>query len=150
MTVVIAREVVTATPAALAFSYVSDYRTVPEWLFGVTRFTPTTSRLSGLGATFDVSASLGITIRSRVTVHEWVDGRVMAFESVKGFKNSSRWELMDDQGGGSTLAVRVTYDLPLGPAGKAVGKTIEPFVAAAVKRTVADLQLKLDQLSLTH
>lgn len=150
MTVVITREVATATSAALVFGYLSDYRHVPDWLFGVVRFTPTTSQLSGVGATFDAAVSLGITIKSRVVVNEWSDGRVMAFESVKGFKNSSRWEANATEDGGCRLDVRVTYDLPLGPAGKAVGKTIEPFVAAAVNRTIVDLSRNLDQLSLTN
>lgn len=150
MTVIITRELVTTTSVDCAFGYLSDYRNVPEWLFGVVRFTPTTRQLTGLGATFDASVSVGITLKSRVTVHEWVDGRVMAFTSVKGFTNSSRWEATETEDGGCRLAVQVAYELPLGPAGKAVGRTIEPFVTAAVTRTTAALKCNLDRLTLSQ
>lgn len=148
MSVVITREVLTKTPVDRAFAYLSDHQNVPEWLYGVVRFTPTTGQLTGPGATYDVAVSLGVRLTSRVRINEWTDGRVMAFESVTGFRNSSRWEAIPTDDGGCRLVVRVTYHLPLGPAGKAIGKTIEPFVNAAVTRSTADLTRNLDQLSL--
>ncbi|MCX6399343.1 MAG: SRPBCC family protein [Propionibacteriales bacterium] len=150
MTVLFERTLDSPCAPAAAWAYLVEHRAVPDWLFGVTSFTPVGSQIAGVGATFDVSISLGVTLKSQVQVVAWTEGESAAFESVKGFKNTSVWRVTPTSGGGTRLTVAVSYDLPLGPAGKAMGRVIEPFVVAATNRSVQSLETQLADLVPDH
>jgi len=127
-------------PLEVAFAYTADYRNVPEWLYGISKFEPVGDKDYGLGAVFDGSMNLGATLHSRIEVNGFEENKLIAFDSIKGFKNSSRWTFsaIDDQH--AKVIADVSYELPGGIAGKALGKVIEPFVKIAVKHSSAALQ----------
>jgi len=122
-------------PRAKVFAYVDDYRNVPEWLFGISRFEPTTDQVRGLGAVFEGSIHVGTTLHSTVEVKAYEEGRMFEFDSVKGFKNSSRWTFEDIDAETTRISADVSYELPGGLAGKALGRLIEPFVKVTVKKS---------------
>jgi uncharacterized membrane protein len=128
------------------FAYVDDYRNVPQWLFGIQRFEPVGDTDQGLGAVFDAVMHLGTTLRSRIEVVEWAQDRLIAFDSVRGFRNSSRWTF-ERAGQGTRVTTEVSYSLPFGPAGKAVGKVIEPFVKQAVHHSSRHLKEQVEKTS---
>jgi len=132
-------------PLDAAFDYVADYRNVPSWLFGVQTFEPVGDIDHGLGAVFDGAMHLGVTLTSRIEVNEWVDNRLIGFDSVKGFKNSSRWNFEAAGEGRTLITAEVSYSLPFGPAGKALGKVIEPFVKQAVKHSSDHLRQRIEE-----
>ena len=133
-------------PLDLSFDYVADYRNVPEWLFGVQTFEPVGDLDHGLGAVFDGAMHLGVTLKSRIEVNEWVDNRLIGFDSIKGFKNSSRWSF-EPWDGGTRITAEVSYSLPFGPAGKALGKVIEPFVKQAVAHSSTHLKEQVEKVA---
>ena len=127
-------------PLEVAFAYTADYRNVPEWLYGISKFEPVGEKDYGLGSVFDGSMHLGATLHSRIEVNEFEENRLIGFDSIKGFKNSSRWTFSALDANRSTVVADVSYELPGGIAGKALGKVIEPFVKIAVKHSSAALQ----------
>ncbi len=50
---------VAVVPVDLAFAHIDDYRNVPDWMFGISRFVPIGDLDQGLGATYDATMQLG-------------------------------------------------------------------------------------------
>lgn len=128
-------------PLALAFGHVDDYRTVPEWLFGVSQFEPAGDLDHGLGAVFDAAMKLGpVTIRTTVEVTAWEQDALIRLKSIKGFRNESTWRFTSLGPDETEINVDFSYDLPGGLAGRALGASIEPFIAATVKHSERSLR----------
>ena len=121
-----------AAPLEVAFAYVADYRNIADWMFGVEKFEAVGEQDYGEGALFDVTVHLGVRLHSRIRAVEWEDQRLIGMESVKGFKVRSRFLFESDGPDRTMVTARVSYDLPFGPAGKAMGRVMEPFVRQAV------------------
>lgn len=134
-------------PARLVFEYVDDYRTVPDWMFGISQFEPVGDQDRGVGAVFDGAIMLGpTTLRSTVKCIEWEQDTFVAVTSIRGFVNSSAWTftpLGDDR---TQLSVDFHYELPGGLAGKALGRVIEPFISIAIRHSETALRAKVEQL----
>ena len=119
-------------PLAQTFAYVDDHRHVPEWMFGVERFDPVGELDHGLGAVFDVVVHVGLPIRTRIEVTGWEQDRLIEFESVSGFRTDSQWTFSAVDDTTTLVTSRVTYHLPFGPAGRVMGKVMEPAVGKVV------------------
>jgi uncharacterized membrane protein len=138
---------VAAVPIDVAFTYIDDYRTVPDWMFGVSDFRPIGGFDQGLGSTFDASIHIGpTTLRSRLEVTAWEKDRVITLASLDGAANSSTWTFVALGPDKTELGVDFAYKLPGGLAGKALGLIVEPFVETAVKNTEATLRHNLELL----
>ena len=131
-------------PLDVTFAYVADYRTIPEWMFGVRKFEPVTDKDYGLGSVFVVSLSLGVPINTRIETVEFEEGRVIGMDSVKGFKAKSRWYFEADGPERTKVTASVSYELPFGPAGRAMGKVMQPFVKQAVSHISHHLKSNLE------
>lgn len=132
-------------PLDVTFAYVADYRTIPEWMFGVRKFEPVDpAKDYGCGSVFDVSLSLGVPINTRIETVEFEDGRVIGMDSVKGFKAVSRWYFEADGPDRTKVTANVSYELPFGPAGRAMGKVMQPFVRQAVSHISQHLKSNLE------
>lgn len=139
---------VAAIPLDVAFAYVDDHRTVPEWMFGISRFEPVGAQVSGLGALFDATMRIGPkSLDSRVEVVAWERDRTIVLSAVSGFRTSSSWSFTDLGDGRSRLDVDFGYELPGGLAGRALGMLIEPAVGTAVRQTEQALRARLAQLA---
>ncbi len=132
-------------PLAQTFAYVDDHRHVPEWMFGVERFDAVGQPDQGLGAVFDVVVHVGLPIKTRIEVVGWEQDRLIEFASVTGFKTDSVWtfEALDDDT--TLITSRVTYYLPFGPAGRVMGKVMEPAVGKVVDRSSTDLVRRIEE-----
>jgi uncharacterized membrane protein len=119
-------------PLDVTFAYVADYRTIPQWMFGVRSFEPVGGKDYGLGSVFDVNLQLGVPIRTRIETVEFEEGAVIGMDSISGFRARSRWYFRALDGPRTSVRAVVSYDLPFGPAGKTMGKVLEPFVRQAV------------------
>lgn len=119
-----------------AFAYVADHRTVPEWMYGVTRFEPVGEQVRGVGAVFDACMRIGpAAFTSRLEIVEWEDNHRIVLSSISGFRTRSAWQFDDLGDGDMRLAVDFGYQLPGGLAGRAAGLLIEPLVGTIVRRT---------------
>ncbi|MGB3696642.1 MAG: SRPBCC family protein [Gordonia sp. (in: high G+C Gram-positive bacteria)] len=133
----VTHEAVVNGPRDQVFAYVNDYANVPEYFFGVSRFTPTTDRTEGLGAVFETALKVGPKeLKSTVECTGWVENELIQLESISGFGADSTWTFADgEQAGTTVLTVRFGYTLPGGLAGKVLGGLIGPFAEQAVRHT---------------
>ncbi|WP_072690543.1 SRPBCC family protein [Rhodococcus marinonascens] len=138
---------IAAVPLDVAFAYIDDYRTVPDWMFGVSEFSPIGEFDQGLESTFDAAIHIGpSTLRSRLEVTEWEQDRVITVASLDGAANSSTWEFTAQGENKTEISVDFAYRLPGGLTGKALGLIIEPFIETAVKNSEVTLRNNLEQL----
>lgn len=131
-------------PVEACFGYVDDWHNVADWLVGVETFTPVGDKEQGLGAEFDVVVHAGIKVKTRLRVTDHVEQRLIEFVSVKGLKVRNRWnfERLDEN---STLITAETeVHPPLGPAGKAMGKVLEPTIKKLMERSSARLKAHIE------
>lgn len=128
-----------------AFAYVNDHRHVQDWMFGIKKFKPVSDTTYGLGATFDVVMSAGPkTIKSTMKITEFVENEMVRLESVKGFSAATVWRF-EDAATGTNVNIEMSYDLPGGIAGRALGAVIEPVIGQAVRQTDSALKAQLDK-----
>ncbi|MEE2032079.1 SRPBCC family protein [Rhodococcus chondri] len=134
-------------PLDVAFAYVDDHHTIPDWMFGIRRFEPVGEQTSGVGALFDATMQVGPkALDSRVAIVEWERNAMIALESVSGFRTASTWTFTDAGSGAVRLDVDFGYELPGGFAGRALGMLIEPVVGTAVRQTEQVLRTRLGTL----
>ncbi|WP_137723006.1 SRPBCC family protein [Prescottella subtropica] len=136
---------VAIVPVELAFAHIDDYRNVPDWMFGITRFDPIGEQVQGLGARYAAAMQIGPkTFTSTVEVTEWEQDRIITLSSVDGFGNRSSWMFAPVGDDRTELSVDFGYELPGGVAGRLLGKLIEPFVVTAIKQTEANLRKQIE------
>ncbi len=126
MAVDIVRTATCRAPVEVAFDYVADYRNIAQWMLGIERFVPVGETDRGTGAEFEVTAKFGVRLHTHIRATEWVEGRLIAMESVGGVAVRSRFTF-EAAGDLTTIIAEVRYALPGGPAGRVAGRVVEPF-----------------------
>lgn len=134
-----------AAPIDVAFAYLDDYRNATDWMFGLARFEPVGEQDQGLGALFDGTFQVKpVKLLSTIKVIEWEQDRVIAFESVKGFRNWSTWRFEPIGPTETKIDVTFSYEMPGGLAGKAMGRVLEPIVAMSVRHSDEALRREIE------
>lgn len=127
-----------------AWSYVDDWRNVGDWLVGVERFAPVGDQDQGLGSVFDVVVNAGIKVKTRIEVTDYAEGRLIQFDSVKGFKLRNRWRFTPVDDGTTLITAETELFPPFGPAGKAMAKVLEPAMGKIMERSSARLKGRIE------
>ncbi|MEU7630053.1 SRPBCC family protein [Nocardia sp. NPDC049220] len=129
-----------AASAESAFAYVNDYHHLPLFVYGMQSFTPVGEQTVGLGAIFDGRMKLGpASLTSRIEVVRWEANYAIAVRSIKGFEVESTFLFRAEGPARCTVDAIVDFRVPGGLAGRALGKTIEPFVKITVQRSTNNL-----------
>lgn len=137
---------VAQVPVGVAFAFVDDYRNVPDWMFGVTKFDPIGAPQSGLGAEFDAVMQLGPkAMKSKIRCTEWAQDEVITLKSYEGMSNSSSWRFRAIDVERTELSVDFGYDFPGGLAGKALAKIVEPAIQIAIRQTEQNLRKAVEE-----
>jgi uncharacterized membrane protein len=135
-----------AAPLNVAFSYVDDYRNATRWMFGLAAFSPEGDKDHGLGAVFNGTFQVKpVKLHSTVKCTDWEQDELIAFESIKGFKNSSVWRFTATGPTTTKIEVRFSYELPGGLAGRALGKALEPIISISVRHSDEALRTQIEQ-----
>lgn len=125
--------VVAAAPVEATFDYVDDYRNVPHWLHGITRFDPAGDQDQGLGAIYHADMRIGPKIiGSVVEITAWERNHLLELTSIEGFSTRSRWQFEALGENETRLTIDFRYTVPGGIAGRILGKIIEPFAEQAI------------------
>jgi uncharacterized membrane protein len=123
-------------PVEVAFAYLDDYRNATEWMFGLSKFQPVGEKDQGLGAVFEGTFQVKpVKLSSTIKITEWELNKVIAFESIKGFRNWSTWNFIEASPTQTKIQVTFSYELPGGLAGRALGKALEPIVGITVRHS---------------
>ncbi|EWM18740.1 SRPBCC family protein [Kutzneria sp. 744] len=129
-----------AAPVEAAFAYLADYRNVLDYWHGMTTFEPVGDLDRGLGATFRSETKVGpSTLKSTIRTVEWEENVRLAYRSVAGMDSATSFELTPIDGNRSQVAFRIEFQLPGGIAGKAMERTLMPFVSTAARKTAENL-----------
>jgi uncharacterized membrane protein len=131
-------------PVEAVFAYVDDWRNVSDWLVGVETFTPVGDKEQGLGSEFDVVVHAGIKVKTRLRVTDHVEGRLIEFESVKGFKVRNRWNFEPLDEGSTLVTAETELRPPFGPAGTAMAKVLQPAVKRIMERSSTNLTARIE------
>lgn len=131
---------VCAAPVEVAFAYLADYRNVLDYWHGMTSFEPVGDLDRGLGSTFRSENKIGLTtLRSTIRTVEWEENVRLAYRSVTGMDSATSFDLTPIDENRSQVAFRVEFQLPGGIAGKAMERTLMPFVNTAARKTAENL-----------
>jgi uncharacterized membrane protein len=132
-------------PLDVAFAYLDDYRNATKWMFGLARFEPIGAQDQGLGAQFEGTFQVKpVKLHSTIAITEWAQDNVIAFESIKGFRNWSTWNFLPSGRTSTKIQVTFSYELPGGLAGRAMGKALEPIVAMSVRHSDEALRREIE------
>lgn len=136
-----------AAPIEVVFAYIDDHTTVPEWMFGVSEFTPVGEFTEGIGAQFDSIMKVGpAAFESRLEVTEWVENEVITLSSLSGTSTISTWRFVSKGEAVTELNVDFAYNLGGGLAGKALNRLVEPFMGTAVRTTEESLRRNVEKI----
>lgn len=133
-------------PVAQVFAYVDDFSKTKDWMYGLTKITPVTEQLRGVGAQYDGTMVVGVPLKARIQCTAWEQDRLIELTSVKGIHTTQRWSFTDLGGDRTRVAARITYALPGGPAGKSIEKAVRPVVSIAIKHTSDALVRNVESL----
>jgi uncharacterized membrane protein len=134
-----------AAPLDVAFAYIDDYRNATDWMFGLSAFEPVGDKDQGLGAVFDGTFNVPpVKLHSTIKVTEWEQDRIIAFESIKGFRNWSTWQFEADGPESTKVRVKFSYELPGGLAGRAMGRVLEPIVGMSLRHSDHALRTQIE------
>lgn len=126
-------------PVGEVFAYVDDFTTTKDWMYGLDTIEPVGEQLRGVGATYDGTMRLGVSLTSRLRCTRWERDELIEIESVKGIQNTQRWTFTDLGEGRTRLDAWISYTLPGGPAGKVIANAVKPLISVAIKHTSATL-----------
>ncbi|MGN6607877.1 MAG: SRPBCC family protein [Jatrophihabitans sp.] len=133
-------------PLSVAFAYIDDYRTTPQWMFGLADFRPVGAKDQGLDAVFEGTFQVKpVKLSSTVQITAWEQDALIRMESIKGFVNRSTWRFEKLSDTETKIVVDFTYELPGGLAGKALGKALEPIVALSIRHSDAALRKHIEE-----
>ncbi len=132
-------------PVADVFAYVDDYRTTKDWMYGLTKIEPKTDQLRGVGATYDGTMKVGVTLHSTIRCTAWEENRLLELESITGIINTQRWSFSDLGAATTRVDAWISYTLPGGPVGATMARAIKPFVGIAIKSTSETLTRNVEQ-----
>lgn len=131
-------------PTDFAFAYTTDYRNVPRWMFGVSRFEPVTELDHGLGAIFDTAIDLGPTkLPLRVEVTSWSENEHFTLTSIKGIAATCTWRFAHDSEESTEVTGIVDYKVGGGLPGKALDKLIGTVAGPAVRHIDRHLRAEI-------
>lgn len=146
MSNVVEKSVEIDAPVAQVFAYVDDFNTTKDWMYGLTKITPVTEQLRGVGAQYDGTMVVGVPLKARIQCTAWEQDRLIELTSVKGIHTTQRWSFTDLGDDRTRVDARVSYTLPGGPAGKAIEKAVRPVVGIAIKHTSDALVRNVESL----
>src|SRR5947207_13725114 len=128
-------------PLGVTFAFLDDYRNATKWMFGLAQFVPNGDQDQGLGAKYDGKFQVKpVSLHSTILITEWEQDALIAFKSISGFRNESRWRFEALGPEETKVIVDFEYWLPGGIAGKALGKALEPIVALSVRHSDHELR----------
>lgn len=133
----------TNLPPEVVFDYVSDFRWMPDWVFGLHTVEPVGAQSMGLGTEFTGKGKIGpigMTGTGRIT--EWQPNRFFTAElfTNNGIKASCTFTLTPIEPELTHVDITVGYTFPGGLTGKLIQRAIEPLLGSGIRSSVRTLR----------
>jgi len=123
-----------SAPIDHAFTCVTDYRSLPNWVLGLKHFDPLGEQTKGKGAAFDGAVNLGpITLPIRMNFTQWEDNTSFAAHFTDGVEGTLTvgFERIDQQR--TLLNVALDYSVGKGISGRLLDKAIGAFIGPSFR-----------------
>ncbi|MFI6644541.1 SRPBCC family protein [Streptomyces sp. NPDC050504] len=131
-------------PLDITFEYLDDYRNVTEYWHGMESYRPAGALDHGPGSMYEAVSKIGpSTLKSTIETVEWEKNTRIAYKSVAGMDSSTTFDFAAVDAAHSTVEFRIEFRLPGGIAGRAIEKSLEPFVATAARNTAANISKRV-------
>ncbi|MFD3706630.1 SRPBCC family protein [Nocardia sp. NPDC058658] len=141
MPAIIEHQGVIAAPKDFTFDFITDYRNVPSWMFGVSEFTPVGIQESGPGTVFAMTFTSPVAaLRLRLTAVDWRPGEVFDLRSQHGPEVTARFAFAAPTTDTTLLSVRVSYPPGKGLTGRIMDKVNETIVGRALRHVETSLR----------
>ena len=128
-------------PIERVWTVVADPERALSFMSGITRWEAASDPSTGLGARYRMLFRIGAAeVGGLIEIVEWEQPHELAWTSVTGLDQRSRWRLRDRPHGRTRVSFRISY----GVAGAGVGGWIAERVAAPAVRS--NLRRSLQQL----
>ncbi|GAA2400302.1 hypothetical protein GCM10009856_05790 [Mycolicibacterium llatzerense] len=128
-------------PVDAVFSYMVDYRKMPEWVFGIKRITPVGDLEYGAGAVYEGALDLGPkTLSSTFEVTNWRTDDMIVLASIGGFDFTSTVRFTALGAAQTQIDIELSYKFGGGLAGKALARTLEPLILLVLQHSERSLQ----------
>ena len=127
------------------FTYVADYRHVPEVMEGISRWEPIGGRATGVGARYRVELRvLGLALRGILRLNEWTEPQAIGWEAVDApVVLRGRWTLIPHRDG-VRVTLRITYDPPAAALGALVAAPLERLVQSRLRAALERMRQALE------
>ena len=136
-----------AAPVEAVFAYVDDHKNTTKYMQGLTRWKPTTDKVHGKDAEFEVVMKAGpMDLGSVVHITDWKENATIAWKSISGFKQTGKWAFKKKGESACEATLDMEYDLGGGIAGRMVGKVAEPAVRHNLTKSVEALKETTEKL----
>jgi uncharacterized membrane protein len=133
-------------PVTTVFAYVDDFTNTPDWMYGLSEIRPVGDQLHGVGATYEGTMRLGISLDSTIRCTDYEVDRLIEIDSVKGVRNTQRWTFRDLGEGRTRVDAWISFELPGGFAGAAAERIVKPLIGVAVAHTARSLVANVEAL----
>jgi ribosome-associated toxin RatA of RatAB toxin-antitoxin module len=112
------------------FELVDDPGRYEEFFVGITKWEPRSKKRRGVGARYRVLMKVGsIEAGGLVRVTHRVEPKSIEWVAEQGVRQEGRWELHENETGGTTLTLEIDFDLSGGPVGALVARLAGRMVA---------------------
>ncbi|MGW1493542.1 SRPBCC family protein [Streptomyces sp. NPDC002402] len=133
-------------PVDVVFEYLDDYRNVVEYWHGMSSYQPVGEPDQGLGSVFEAVSKVGpSTLKSTIRTIQWEKNVRVAYKSVSGMDTSTSFDFAVVDESRSSVEFCIEFRLPGGIAGRALEKTLEPFVNTAARNTAENITKKAEE-----
>ncbi|MBF6245646.1 SRPBCC family protein [Nocardia elegans] len=145
MTISVSRQREIAVPHDFAFSFISDYRNIPLWMYGISAIEPLGGRARGVGACFRAvfAGGAGAT-ELELEAIRWQDGHLIALSSVRGPEVAARFQVAAVTESTTLVRVEIEVPAPGGLAGVALRTVTNAVAGRAIRHTEANLRRELE------
>jgi acyl-CoA synthetase (AMP-forming)/AMP-acid ligase II/carbon monoxide dehydrogenase subunit G len=125
---------------------VSDPRTYPRLVTGVTRWEVEGERERGLGARYSMRMEVGSAqVGGLIEIVEYDEPGDLAWTSVTGIDQRGRWRLRASGDGRTTVTFRLSYAAPGGLLATISDRLSAPVVARNLSQSLDNLKLELEK-----
>lgn len=137
---VISHSEICAAPLEVTFAYLDDYRNVLDYWHGMTSYQPVGEPHQGIGSVFEAVSKVGpSTVKSTVKTVHWEKDTRVSYKSIAGMDTATTFTFAAVDATHSRVEFSIEFHLPGGIAGRAMEKTLEPFVQTAAKKTAENI-----------
>jgi hypothetical protein len=128
-----------------AFDYFADHHHVADVLQGVTRWEPIGSRMTGVGARYDVElVAMGLPLRSVLRIDRWRRPHEIGWVSESGLIKQEGGFTFTKTPEGVGVDLRIAYEPPAAAIGALIARQVDRVVRGRLQKAMERIRDTLE------